>query len=197
MIRIYINDKCVVLDDKCTTNSTNSKLVCTLEEIKKEYDLFLTSADSNLILSGKDLVGHFFSLFTVIEAAGGIVKADDRFLFIYRLGKWDLPKGKIDDGETAESAAVREVEEECSVTGIRLGDLVHTSYHVYEFKKQSVLKPTYWYSMESDACDLVPQLEEDIEHAEWLSIEELPKVLNNTYPSIIDVIKKSGIIPEE
>ncbi|MEC3881745.1 NUDIX hydrolase [Parapedobacter sp. 10938] len=128
--------------------------------------------------------------FKVIKAAGGLVKngAGD-YLFIYRLGKWDLPKGKLDPGESMKKAAVREVEEECGVTVGYLGQKIVTSYHTYHLKGEVVLKKTNWYEMGVNKVPkLKPQLEEDITEAVWLPKTKFGKVRKNTYPSIAEVL---------
>ena len=134
----------------------------------------------------------FFGLFKVIEAGGGIVQnsAGD-YLFIKRLGFWDLPKGKLDKGESIEAAALREVEEECGITGLSITAPAGQTYHTYEHKGNEVLKVTHWFYMQTDFADeLIPQTEEDITEARWMSKEEVKAiVLKNTYPSIAELVK--------
>ena len=111
------------------------------------------------------------------------------FLFIYRLGKWDLPKGKVDPGETMKKTAVREVEEECGVMVDYLGPKVTTSYHAYQLKGEVVIKKTNWYEMGVNKVPrLKPQLDEDITKATWLPKDKFGKVRKNTYPLIMDVL---------
>ena len=128
--------------------------------------------------------------FKVIKAAGGLVKnGSGDYLFIFRLGKWDLPKGKVDPGESMKEAAVREVAEECGVKVDYLGQKLVTSYHTYQLKGEVVLKKTNWYEMGVNKVPkLKPQLEEDITEAVWLSKTEFAKVRKNTYPSIAEVL---------
>lgn len=125
-----------------------------------------------------------------IEAAGGLVSnADGAYLFIHRRGKWDLPKGKIDAGESPEIAALREVHEECGVAIDELGSLVSETYHSYQMAGQLILKKTYWYEMSVDGVPVLsPQLEEDITAAVWLKKSELDQVKSNTYPLILDLL---------
>lgn len=125
-----------------------------------------------------------------VAAAGGLVelKGTQRYLFIYRRGYLDLPKGKMDEGETPAVTALREVEEETGLRSLRLlqEDILasqtahHTTYHTYrDGKGCRILKPTYWYYMESEQATLVPQAEEGIEWARYLRLEE---ALVGTYP---------------
>lgn len=128
--------------------------------------------------------------FKMIKAAGGLVKnGDGDYLFIYRLGRWDLPKGKVDPGESMKKAAVREVEEECGIKVDYLGPKIVTSYHIYQMKGEVVLKKTNWYEMGVNKVpDLKPQYEEDITEAVWLPKDKFSKIRKNTYPLIAEVL---------
>lgn len=132
----------------------------------------------------------------VIHAAGGLVKnGDGKLLFIHRLGKWDLPKGKVDPGEKSRTTAVREVQEECGIKVDYLGEKIMSSYHVYEMKGTVVLKRTKWYEMAvNNSPKLIPQVSEDITQAKWLRKESLGKVFENTYHLIKDVLAKKGYL---
>ncbi len=127
----------------------------------------------------------------MIKAAGGLVSNEEnKYLFIFRKGKWDLPKGKLDKGESFRKAAVREVEEECGITVGSCGDKICKTYHIYEVYGTPVIKKTVWYWMRADnQPDLVPQLEESITDARWLAAGDFMLVMKNTFPLIRDVIK--------
>jgi 8-oxo-dGTP pyrophosphatase MutT (NUDIX family) len=130
--------------------------------------------------------------FKYIEAAGGLVYNEEgACLFIYRRNKWDLPKGKLDEGELPIEAAKREVEEECGVVVTAVNELLAETYHLYEMKGEVVLKKTYWYAMAvSGKPDLIPQAEEDITEACWLSKDQLNEVQSNSYPLILDLVNE-------
>ncbi len=129
-----------------------------------------------------------------IIAAGGLVTNEKgELLMIFRRGKWDLPKGKLDAGETIAQCAVREVSEETGITGIELGELIDTGYHEYfdEWIKETVTKETHWYAMRAPGKQvLVPQTEEDITDIRWVAGEELAKCLQNSYPNILEIVRK-------
>lgn len=127
---------------------------------------------------------------TTIKAAGGVVRNEEnRYLFIFRKGKWDLPKGKLDEGEKSKKAAVREVEEECGIKVDKLGDKLANTYHIYEERGLLILKKTSWYKMYADGQPaLQPQLEEEITRAEWLAPADFSMVKANTYPLIVDLL---------
>ncbi len=135
---------------------------------------------------------------TLIEAAGGLVKNEKKaFLFIYRNDKWDLPKGKIEKAETVKEAAVREVEEECSITVNKLGKKLCKTYHVYVSKGEVVLKKTYWYNMKCKGQNkLKPQREEGITDVRWFKRDDIDPILANTFPSIMDVLEKADLLKD-
>ncbi|HLS94466.1 MAG TPA: NUDIX domain-containing protein [Sphingobacterium sp.] len=129
---------------------------------------------------------------TIIKAAGGVVKnGDGKYLFIHRLGKWDLPKGKVEDNEKMREAAVREVEEECGIQIHYLGPKLLTTYHTYVMRGRFVVKQTNWYEMGvNKSPKLFPQSEEDITDARWLDKEDFDMVTENTYPLIAQIINQ-------
>lgn len=122
--------------------------------------------------------------FEIIEAAGGLVIKDDKILMIFRLGKWDLPKGKIEKNETPEVGAVREVTEECSIKVRAMEKICHT-WHTYNKNKKKILKKTYWYLMEClDDSEMKAQAEEGIKEVKWMTDAEVKQALYNSYFSI-------------
>lgn len=125
-----------------------------------------------------------------IEAAGGFIKKKDDYLFIYRFERWDLPKGKLDKGETVEHAAIRECEEECAVKNLKIEHRLVSTFHVYKYKKSFALKHTYWFFMTTDYDKkLKPQIEENITEVKWFTKEEIMSaVFANSYFTIKDVV---------
>ena len=141
---------------------------------------------------------HFRSQFVEIPAAGGLVRnSDGALLFIKRLGVWDLPKGKIEKKETPELAAVREVEEECGLSGLQVIKQLDSTFHIYRspylsFPKNLVLKETKWFLMSYLGNEIpVPQVEEDIQEVAWFSTADLDRVYSKTYSSLSDFLEKS------
>jgi len=132
---------------------------------------------------------------TLIEAAGGLVKNPaDRYLFIYRNDKWDLPKGKIEKDEKVKEAAVREVEEECGIKVSKLKEKICKTYHVYINRGEVVLKKTHWFKMDCKGKDkLKPQKEEGITDVRWFEKEHIEPIIDNTFPSILDVLHKEKL----
>jgi 8-oxo-dGTP pyrophosphatase MutT (NUDIX family) len=134
----------------------------------------------------------FFKNFQLIEAAGGIVQNDKKeILFINRLGKWDLPKGKIEAGEKEEESAMREVTEETGVTNLHLKNKIGETYHVYDAFGKHFLKISHWYYMTCPSAQiLIPQAIEDITEVKWVKTKDIKVPIENTYPSIKDILRK-------
>ena len=131
-----------------------------------------------------------FKSYSKISAAGGVVQRKKSILVIERLGKWDLPKGKIEKGELPQVAGYREIEEECGIEGHVLFDVIGETYHTYTFKNRKVLKRNYWYYfLYSGPKALTYQVEEDITDAKWVKKRELKEIKQNTYASIHTVLK--------
>lgn len=128
-----------------------------------------------------------------IIAAGGVVENEKaELLLIFRKGYWDLPKGKLDEGETIAECAVREVKEETGLQHIEPGKLIDTTLHQYEENGDRITKKTYWYKMKASSDDeLIAQTVEDIQEIRWVSRNELEAYLKKTYPNIVQIMKKA------
>ncbi|MEQ9441188.1 MAG: NUDIX domain-containing protein [Cyclobacteriaceae bacterium] len=128
--------------------------------------------------------------FKIVKAGGGIVRKGDKILMIYRLGKWDLPKGKLEKKESPVEGALREVEEECGVQVTPLDEICQT-WHTYTRNKKKYLKRTYWFAMDClDDSQLQPQIEEDIEEVRWMRTLEVHQALYDSYFSIRYVFRQ-------
>lgn len=122
--------------------------------------------------------------FKLVKAAGGLVRKKEKFLMIYRMKKWDLPKGKREKNEKYKDTAVREVEEECNVT-VKLGRKICTTWHTYTMNKHAMLKKTKWFLMDSvDDSKMRPAFDEDIEELRWMTRKEVYHALEHSYKSI-------------
>lgn len=140
----------------------------------------------------------FTHMFRVVEAAGGIVSnKEGKILFIHRLGKWDLPKGKIEKDESLEQAALREVEEETSLQELILEEFVNNTFHVYKERNgDRILKTTYWFKMSYvGEKDPVPQTEEGITEVSWKNQDEIQQeVFPKTFQNIKLILQTSGTV---
>ena len=145
--------------------------------------------------SQESLQDELHDLFTPIDAGGGVVMNEhNEVLMIYRRGKWDLPKGKRDDGEEISACALREVSEETGLHKLKLGEKICDTYHVYSQHKQNLLKRTAWYKMKGTVKEEPkPQAEENIIEAKWVKQEELPLVVYKSYEAIREVMQQAGV----
>lgn len=158
-------------------------------ESKKHEGFVLISDDVEFAFL--DVCTHF----VIVEAAGGVVFNErNEVLLIKRLGKWDLPKGKMEGEETNEESALREVEEECGVKDLRIEHALTSTYHVYKIKNFFHLKMTHWFTMRVDGIPtLTPQKEEDITQAIWKPWAEINPDSMDTYISIAELLKEVRI----
>ena len=128
---------------------------------------------------------------TTIVAAGGLVQnTKGEFLFIFRRGKWDLPKGKTDKGEKIEDAAISEVKEECGIGELEIICPLITTHHTYELNGEKIPKKTHWFLMKTKwKGKLIPQKTEDITEAIWADEKKVKNLLENTYDTIREVVQ--------
>jgi 8-oxo-dGTP pyrophosphatase MutT (NUDIX family) len=136
-----------------------------------------------------------FKKFTLIQAAGGLViDSSNAMLFIFRKGKWDLPKGKLDPGEPLDECALREVKEETGLKQVELDKPLLATYHTYDEDGKHILKETHWFLMKAPAGqDVQPQEEEEITEIKWVKQAELDKYMKNTFPLIKDVLTAASL----
>ena len=201
MYKVFINEKKLSINNLPNDDEKNIAYE-DFTTIEMALDILENSSCQSVNLYGEDpdkIWDDFHDSFTNIEAAGGIVKNDEnKILFIHRLGKWDLPKGKLEPNESLENAAVREVEEETGIENLKLQNFIGSTYHTYRERENNaqILKTTFWYLMKStDSKELIPQTEEGITKVEWKSKDEiLSEVLPNTFRNIELILKEAKII---
>lgn len=141
------------------------------------------------------LQDQLHAMYRPIMAGGGLVYNEEgALLMIYRRGKWDLPKGKLDEGENIAECALREVCEETGLLQLRLGNKLIDSYHIYVQDGEQYLKQTVWYTMYGTSADLLkPQKEENIMEARWVAEKELGTHASRSYEAIREVLKTAGL----
>ena len=109
---------------------------------------------------------------------------------IFRNGKWDLPKGKLEVGENIQECAIREVEEECGISGLTINKPLQDTYHTYKLKEQKILKRAYWFEMKTNfKGGLLPQTEEGITMVVWVDKQDIAEKLENSYGNIIELLQ--------
>ena len=201
-MKIYINEKPILLlnEERAAREpkSANTLVLIYRGNVKLFHQVVDTFEKKNhydaAIIVGRDqekLISDFKGIFKIVAAAGGIVFNDEqKILAIFRRGHWDLPKGKIEEGESISDAAIREVVEETGIANVTLVGEVGATYHIYTQNKKRILKPTHWFAMRSTATEIIPQTTEDIELAEWLSKSELLEKDRPIYRNIVEVLQQ-------
>lgn len=151
-----------------------------------EQHIRIYENDHYIDFNDRDSFLQFAQKHTIIYAAGGLVlNQNNQLLIIHRLGKWDFPKGKIEKGETAEIAAIREVMEETGLSKITNITPFTSMYHTYTQDNKQILKETLWFLMRSNITEsIIPQTEEHITEVKWVSLPDVPAYLNNSYSSL-------------
>jgi 8-oxo-dGTP pyrophosphatase MutT (NUDIX family) len=191
MYKVFVNEKKLLLSkqaeelEKKLSYESFTTLEIALDLLEntsvKELNVFGDNID--------EIWAEFQKLFRIIEAAGGIVSnSSGEILFIKRLGKWDLPKGKMEKGESREESAVREIEEETGLKDVELVQFINTTYHIYvERNGEKILKCTHWFEMDFNGEDTSkPQIEEGITEVAWKST---PQIENEVFPNTFKNIK--------
>ncbi|AGC75693.1 NUDIX hydrolase [Nonlabens dokdonensis] len=146
--------------------------------------------------SEKKLLKRLHKLAPIVIAGGGLVlNQNNDFLFIHRNGKWDLPKGKEEKGETIEETSIREVKEETGVKNLHITDYLGHTYHTFSRKGKVKLKLTHWFIMETDSNKkLKPQKKEGIDKAVWLNKEMATLALKESYANIRELFPDDMLI---
>ena len=205
-LKIYFNDKplflCDAIDDSIAPYTHHDDAVL-IDELSPQavnsmlHEMALPKVHAGIFLHPDlaTLKAAFWKKFTLVKAAGGLVfNSRNEMLVINRRSKWDLPKGKLDDGESLPECALREVQEETGVEGLQLNELLVTTYHTYHESGKFILKENYWYRMYSSTVqELLPQAEEGITAVRWVPLSGIKSLMENTFPSIREVLKAAAL----
>jgi ADP-ribose pyrophosphatase YjhB (NUDIX family) len=202
MYKVFFNDRIVFVDTverKDNPFGVNNYDAFTYNDFENLISAFLKNEDCKLmhisVKGNNNLIEDFLSAFFIrIDAAGGVVLNDkNELLCIRRMGKWDLPKGKVEKGESPAEAAVREVVEETGLSGVQLISFRNNTYHIYQEKRNDnswVLKNTYWFNMNYSGNEKPrPQISEQISEVKW---GDLQLLLSNTYKSLHELFVNNG-----
>lgn len=194
MYQIFVNQKPIILTTKVEREDGFKNYLLDTVNIGKIIKDMNTNAvqEVRLIGTNKDkLIKQFLKLLPNVEAGGGKVFNDKgEVLFIYRNNKWDLPKGRIDGKETFEEGAIREVEEETGVKGLKVTKPLSTTYHIFKRNGKHKIKITYWFEMTTSYDGpLIPEEKEGITKVDWLNESEISKAIENSYANIRLLVK--------
>ncbi len=196
MYKVFVNEKKLLIS-KEQENLEKSLRFESFTTLEIALDLLQNTSAKELNIFGENVEKiweEFKKLFRIIEAAGGIVSnTKDEILFIRRLGKWDLPKGKMEIGESREESAIREIEEETGLKNVELRDFINTTFHIYiERNGDKILKYTHWFEMYFDGEDTSkPQIEEGITEVAWKNKDLIrTEVFPSTFKNIQLIINE-------
>ena len=189
MYKVFVNDCPIILTDtENISTKFDVKNFADIDVLEVVEDIFQNKL-KGICLFCIDLdqsFRNFRSNFEIQLAAGGkILNSNNETLFIYRFDKWDLPKGKLEKGESLEECAVREAGEECGISDLNIKEELETTYHVFKRNQKIILKITHWFLMHTKYTgDLTPQVEEGIELVLFKNKSETSTALQNTYENI-------------
>jgi ADP-ribose pyrophosphatase YjhB (NUDIX family) len=199
MYKVFVNQKEIILTSTAPKGKGVKVLPLKSTPFKNIIRIIRTTRVKRLYLmhdNPRKLLSGFKKKLPVTIAAGGVVQHEEgKLLFIYRKKRWDLPKGRVDKGETLEGAAKREVKEETGVKKIKVGKPAGVTYHVFKRNNRYQLKETHWFFMKTSYEGvLTPEIKEDITKATWKNKSKTAKAIKNTYPNIEDLFDKSKLM---
>tara|TARA_B100001013_G_scaffold322546_1_gene233040 strand:- start:226 stop:822 length:597 start_codon:yes stop_codon:yes gene_type:complete len=196
MYKVFFNQKPLILTSKILKSSDSNPFIhikfSSKNQILKAIKAKKTESVYIYHKNIKKLWEIFIKKFPIIDAAGGLVeRSDDKFLFIYRNNRWDLPKGGVEKKELIIEAAQREVKEETGLADLIVINKIGETYHIFKKGKNFRLKRTYWFKMKSDyQGELFPQEEEGIISAEWINKKRIPEIFKNAYENIKEIVNE-------
>jgi 8-oxo-dGTP pyrophosphatase MutT (NUDIX family) len=196
MYKVFFNQKPLILTSKILKSSDSNPFIhikfSSKNQILKAIKAKKTESVYIYHKNIKKLWEIFIKKFPIIDAAGGLVeRSDNKFLFIYRNNRWDLPKGGVEKKELIIEAAQREVKEETGLADLIVINKIGETYHIFKKGKNFRLKRTYWFKMKSDyQGELFPQEEEGIISAEWINKKRIPEIFKNAYENIKEIVNE-------
>mgnify|MGYP001168015808 FL=1 len=189
MQKIYVGNKPIMLSTKVEKENNFKNLMIDSIDIHEVLNLLKKEKYNSVRLIGSDsdeLLDSFLKLLPNVVAGGGkVLNSSGHILFIYRNGKWDLPKGKKEPNETIDQTALREVKEETGIKELSITKPLQITYHIFKRNRKVFIKKTYWFEMYSSySGNLKPQSKEGITKAKWIDPKKLKKVKKNIYANI-------------
>ena len=189
MQKIFVGNKPIILTTEVKKEINFKNFLIDSVGIEKILSTLKKDKFEAIHLIGNDLdrmLKIFLKFLPNVTAGGGkVLNPSGQILFIFRNGKWDLPKGKAETRETIDQTALREVEEETGIKGLQITKPLEITYHIFKRNNKYQIKKTYWFEMFSDYTgDLKPQLSEGITKVKWIGPKKLKKVKKNIYANI-------------
>jgi len=150
---------------------------------------------NNIITMNAELIVPSDQPHDLIRAAGGILfrtsrRGSDKVAVVYRKarGDWTFPKGKLDEGESFEGAALREVFEETGITAEIQRFIGSTNYTHRKGRPKIVA----YYLMNSISGDFAPN--EEVDELRWVTLDEAFELL--TWDRDKELIELLRLLPE-
>ena len=189
MYKVFVNELPLILTNKLSDTTNGEYFSLKKESVQEAISSLKKGKLEEAFIyhpNGSEILDKFTKEIPLVSAAGGVVtNKEGKVLFIYRNDKWDLPKGKLDKGETIEECAMREVEEETGVTGLKIDNYLQTTYHVFKHNGINKLKQVHWYAMSTEFDGkLKPEKKEGIFKVKWKGPAKIKKALQNSYINI-------------
>jgi len=189
MYKVFVNDKPLFLTNEILKETDFQMFLLESIDIEQLIIKMFQNKISKAYLyypDEKEMLKKLKEKIPVQKAGGGLVyNKKGEVLFIFRNGKWDLPKGGIEKGEEIEYTALREVEEETGVSKLLISNKLQKTYHIFRRNGKYKLKITHWFEMTSDFDGIaIPQADEGIEKVAWLNPEQIQEALKNSYENI-------------
>ena len=194
MYKVFVKDAPLVLTSKLSETVNGQYFLLNNGAIQEAIDALATKKLPEAYIyhpNGEEILKKFTKKIPMEIAAGGVVtNKEGKVLFIYRNEKWDLPKGKVEKGETIKECAIREVEEETGVKGLKVENFLRTTYHIFKRNGQFRLKEVHWYAMKTSfKGELKGQKSEGIVKVKWKGPNKIKKALANSYTNIITLFE--------
>jgi 8-oxo-dGTP pyrophosphatase MutT (NUDIX family) len=189
MQKIFVGNKPIILTTKVEKETNFKNLMIDSVDIIKVLQLLKKNKYKSVRLIGSsedELLESFLKLLPNVIAGGGkVFNSKGHILFIFRNGKWDLPKGKAEANETIDQTALREVGEETGIRDLSICKPLEITYHIFKRKNKILLKKTYWFEMYSSyEGNFKPQVKEGITKVKWIDPKKLKKIKKNIYANI-------------
>lgn len=189
MYKVFVNESPLILTNELTETANGNYFLLNGSAINDAITALAKNKLSEAYIyhpNHEEILKKFTKKIPLVVAAGGVVtNKEGKVLFIYRKNKWDLPKGKIHKKETLEECAIREVEEETGVEGLKIENILQTTYHVFKSNGKYKLKEVHWFAMKTSYTGkLKGQKSEGIEKVKWKGPKKIKKALKNSYTNI-------------